>query len=158
LETKASGHAKIHHPGTFNANPLSAAAGVAMLASIADGEAQRVANEQAAKLRHGMNTILARERIAWKVYGQYSDWKLYYGADASPRDGDDQAVDDVPWQRLDARHPQQSLALRQALILQGIDFNGGRALVGTCHTDDIIAETLAGFEAAMRAVKENGLA
>jgi glutamate-1-semialdehyde 2,1-aminomutase len=158
LDTQASGHTKIHHPGTFNANPLSAAAGVAMLSSIADGEAQRLANAQAAKLRYGMNAILAREKVSWKVYGNYSDWKMYYGADAPPHDGDDQSVDDVPWQRLDARHPQQSLALRQALVLQGIDFNGGRALVGTCHTDDVIAETLAGFAAAVRAVKESGLA
>jgi glutamate-1-semialdehyde 2,1-aminomutase len=157
LDSKASGETKIHHPGTFNANPLSAAAGVAMLASIADGVAQQVANEQAAKLRYGMNTVLARERVPWKVYGRYSDWKLYYGADAPPRDGEDQDVDDVPWQRLDARHPRQSRALRQALILQGIDFNGGRALVGTCHTDDVVAETLAGFEAAVRAVKESGM-
>jgi glutamate-1-semialdehyde aminotransferase len=116
-----------------------------------------LANEQAAKLRHGMNEILAREKVAWKVYGRHSDWKVYYNADAPPCDGDDQAVDDVPWQRLDARHPQQSRALRQALTLQGIDFNGGRALVGTCHTDDVIAETLAGFEAAVRVVKEHGL-
>jgi hypothetical protein len=43
------------------------------------------------------------------------------------------------------------------LILQGIDYNGGRALVGTCHIDDVVAETLAGFEAAVRGVKENGL-
>jgi glutamate-1-semialdehyde 2,1-aminomutase len=158
LDSGTAGQTKIHHPGTFNANPLSAAAGVAMLSSIADGQAQRVADAQAAKLRRGMNEILARHRVAWKVYGKHSDWKMYYGADAPPRDGDDQSVDDVPWQRLDARHPQQSLALRQALILQGIDFNGGRALVGTCHTDDIIAETLAGFEAAVRTVKEHGLA
>jgi glutamate-1-semialdehyde 2,1-aminomutase len=157
LDSKASGETKIHHPGTFNANPLSAAAGAAMLASIADGVAQQVANEQAAKLRYGMNTVLAREQVPWKVYGRYSDWKLYYGADAPPRDGEDQDVDDVPWQRLDARHPRQSRALRQALILQGIDFNGGRALVGTCHTDDVVAETLAGFEAAVRAVKESGM-
>jgi glutamate-1-semialdehyde 2,1-aminomutase len=158
LDTKAAGQTKIHHPGTFNANPLSAAAGVAMLSSIADGAAQRFANAQAAKLRHGMNEVLAREKVAWKVYGKHSDWKMYYGAGAPPRDGADQSVDDVPWQRLDARHPQQSRALRQALILQGIDFNGGRALVGTCHTDEIVAETLTGFEAAVRAVKENGLA
>ena len=31
---------RMHHPGTFNANPLSAAAGVAMLEQIADGRAQ----------------------------------------------------------------------------------------------------------------------
>jgi glutamate-1-semialdehyde 2,1-aminomutase len=158
LETKGVGQAKIHHPGTFNANPLSAAAGVAMLSAVADGDAQRFANGQAAKLRHGMNEILAREKVAWRVYGKHSDWKMYYGADAPPRDGNDQSVDDVPWQRLDSRHPEQSSALRQAFILQGIDFNGGRALVGTCHTDDIIAETLAGFGVAVHAVKESGLA
>jgi glutamate-1-semialdehyde 2,1-aminomutase len=148
---------KMHHPGTFNANPLSAAAGMAMLASVADGTAIRFVNEQAAKLRRGMNEILAREHIAWKVYGKYSDWKIYYGADAPPRDGDDQSVDNVPWQRLDARHPDQSRALRQAMILQGIDFNGARALVGTCHTDEVIAETLDGFAAAVRTLKQAGL-
>jgi hypothetical protein len=48
--------------------------------------------------------------------------------------------------------------LRQALILNGVDFNGGRALVSTCHTDDVLAETLAAFETAVRAMKEEGLA
>jgi poly(A) polymerase Pap1 len=67
-------------------------------------------------------------------------------------------VRDVEWRRLDAKNAEQSLALRQALILNGVDFNGGRALVGTCHTDEIISETLAAFETAVRAVKEEGLA
>ena len=39
---------KISHHGTFNANPLSAAAGVAMLAAVADGQAIHRANQQAA--------------------------------------------------------------------------------------------------------------
>jgi glutamate-1-semialdehyde 2,1-aminomutase len=162
LSTKATPEAtrqtKVHHPGTFNANPLSAAAGVAMLSSVADGAAIRLANEQAAKLRYGMNDILAQERVAWKVYGNYSDWKLFYGADSPPRDGNDQAVDAIPWQQLDAKFPAQSRALRQALILEGIDFNGARALVGTCHTDDVITETLDGFRNAVRRVKQEGLA
>ncbi len=156
--TEAGQRTKIHHPGTFNANPLSAAAGVAMLSSLADGAPIARANEQAAKLRHGMNEILAQAKIPWKVYGQHSDWKLFYGADAPPRDGADQSVDDIPWQRLDGKFPQQSRALRQALILQGIDFNGARALVGTCHTDDVVAETLVSFAEAVRAVKADGLA
>ena len=150
--------AKIAHAGTFNANPLSAAAGVAMLASVADGQAIRFVNQQAAKLRHGMNEILAREGVAWKVYGEHSDWKIFFGAETPPRDGADQSVRDVDWRRLDAKNAEQSVALRQALILNGVDFNGARALVGTCHTDEIIGETLVAFEAAVRAVKEEGLA
>lgn len=149
---------KMHHPGTFNANPLSAVAGIAMLSSVSDGTPIALANEQAVKLRQGLNDILAREQVAWKVYGQHSDWKIYYGADAPPRDGEDQSIDGVPWQRLDAKYPQQSRALRQAMILQGIDFNGARALVGTCHTDEVVADTLEGFTAAVRNVKQAGLA
>jgi glutamate-1-semialdehyde 2,1-aminomutase len=151
-------HTKMHHPGTFNANPLSAVAGIAMLASVADGAAIQTANGQAAKLRYGMNEILARQSIAWKVYGEHSDWKLFYGADAPPHDGSDQSVADIPWPRLDAKFPEQSRALRQALILQGVDFNGGRALVGVCHSDEVVEETLDAFAEAVRLVKEAGLA
>jgi glutamate-1-semialdehyde 2,1-aminomutase len=149
---------KIAHAGTFNANPLSAAAGVAMLAAVADGEAIRVANTQAARLRHGMNEVLAREKVAWKIYGDHSDWKIFFGADAPPRDGSDQSVLDVDWRRLDGKFPDQSRALRQALILNGVDFNGARALVGTCHTNDVLDQTLSAFATAVRALKEEGLA
>lgn len=151
-------HTKIHHPGTFSANPLSAVAGIAMLSAVADGKATQYANAQAAKLRYGMNEILARQRVSWKVYGKHSDWKVFFGAEAPPQDGDDQSVDAVPWQRLDAKYAPQSRALRQALILQGVDFNGARALVGTCHSDDVVAETLTSFAAAVQAVQTAGLA
>ena len=149
---------KIAHHGTFNANPLTAAAGVAMLAAVADGQAIRVANAQAAKLRHGLNEILARENVGWKIYGEHSDWKIFFGAGAPPRDGADQSVADVDWRRLDAKDAERSRALRQALILNGVDFNGARALVSTCHTDAILEETFAAFETAIRAMREEGLA
>src|SRR5438105_12814135 len=139
---------KIAHAGTFNANPLSAAAGAAMLASVADGDAIRFANQQAARLRHGMNDILAREQVAWKVYGEHSDWKIFFGADAPPRDGADQSVADLDWRRLDAKDGGRSKTLRQALILEGVDFNGARALVGPCHTDQLMHDTVTSVGAA----------
>ncbi|MBT3350782.1 MAG: aminotransferase class III-fold pyridoxal phosphate-dependent enzyme [Nitrospinaceae bacterium] len=158
-ETPEETHAtKIPHHGTFNANPLSAAAGVAMLASIADGSAIRTANEAAAALRRGMNEILAQEKIAWKVYGEHSDWKFFFGADAPPKGGDDQSVADVPWEKLNAKFPEKSRTLRQAFILHGIDFNGDRALTGTVHTQGIVEETLACFAESARMLKKEGLA
>ena len=128
-----------------------------MLSSLVDGESIKFANAQAAKLRYGMNDILAREQVSWKVYGSHSDWKIFYGAEAPPRDGNDQGVADVPWQTLDAKYSTQSRAFRQALILQGVDFNGARALVGTCHTDEVVEDTLRGFDQAVQAVKAEGL-
>ena len=151
-------HTKIAHHGTFNANPISAAAGCAMLSSLADGQATDVVNAQAQKLRAGMNEILAQEAVAWKVYGEYSDWKIFFDADAPPRDGADQGVSGIDWRRLDSKNAQKSRALRQSLILHGVDFNGARALVGTCHTDDVIEETLAAFRAGVQTMKEEGIA
>ena len=151
-------HTKIAHHGTFNANPISAAAGCAMLSSLADGRATDVVNAQAQKLRAGMNEILAQEAVAWKVYGEYSDWKIFFDADAPPRDGADQGVSGIDWRRLDSKNAQKSRALRQSLILHGVDFNGARALVGTCHTDDVIEETLAAFRAGVQTMKEEGIA
>ena len=162
LSTKAdpeeNRRTKIAHAGTFNANPLSAAAGVAMLSAVADGEAIRYANRQAAVLRHGVNEILARERIAWKVYGEHSDWKIFFGADRPPRDGADQSVEGIDWRRLDAKDAARSKALRQALILHGVDYNGARGLVGTCHDDAVLEETLAAFAGAVRMLKDEGAA
>ena len=151
-------HTKIAHHGTFNANPISATAGCAMLSSLADGRATEEVNAQAQKLRAGMNEILAQEAVAWKVYGEYSDWKIFFDADAPPRDGADQDVSGIDWRRLDSKNAQKSRALRQALILHGVDFNGARALVGTCHTDDVIEETLAAFRAGVQTMKEEGIA
>lgn len=147
---------KILHHGTFNANPLTSAAGAAMLAAIADGEATRTADVQAAKLRHGLNEVLAQEHVAWKAYGHSSDCKLFYGADAPPRDGEDQRVDDIAWQRLNQKYPQPQ-AMRQAMILNGVDFSGGRALVSTQHSDDVLAETLDAFRRSVRMLREVGL-
>ena len=152
------GAPKVAHHGTFNANPLTAAAGVAMLSAVADGQAIRAANAQAAKLRHGLNEVLARERVSWKVYGEHSDWKIFFGAGSPPRDGNDQSVAEVDWRRLDAKDAVRSRALRQALILHGVDFNGARGLVSTCHTDAVVEETVAAFDVAVRALKEEGLA
>jgi glutamate-1-semialdehyde 2,1-aminomutase len=152
------GAQKIAHHGTFNANPLTAAAGVAMLSAVADGQAIRTANAQAARLRRGLNEILAREGVPWKVYGEHSDWKIFFHAGTPPRDGDDQSVAEVEWRALDAKAPEVSRALRQALILHGVDFNGSRGLVSTCHADAVIDETLAAFDTAVRMLKEEGRA
>jgi len=157
-DPEANRQTKIAHHGTFNANPISAAAGVAMLSSLADGRTTEAVNAQARKLRFGMNEILAQEAVAWRVYGDYSDWKIFFDADAPPRDGEDQDVSGIDWRRLDSKNAQKSRALRQALILHGVDFNGARALVGVCHTDDVIEETLAAFRAGVQTMKEEGVA
>jgi glutamate-1-semialdehyde 2,1-aminomutase len=66
---KAAGTERIQHPGTFNANPVSAAAGCATLEIIRDTDACERAVDYAGRLRADMNAILVEEGVRWAVFG-----------------------------------------------------------------------------------------
>ena len=92
LEALAFGNSlgkKMKHPGTFNANPLSSAAGCAALDVVATGEPSRVANQQAARLRRGLNELFVEKSIPWVAYGDFSAIKIIPGYDGPAADGDD---------------------------------------------------------------------
>ena len=72
----------IRHHGTFNANPLSAAAGAAMLNIVKTGEPHRVANRLAERLRDGMNEAIERHKARGFVYGDTSLFHIYFGSEA----------------------------------------------------------------------------
>ena len=74
--TARTGREKIYHPGTFNACPLSAAAGTAALDLIADGSACERASGHAADLRAGMNAALRDRGVPWHVYGRHSAFHI----------------------------------------------------------------------------------
>ena len=60
--------ARIPHTGTFNANPLSAAAGLALLGHVADGAAQRQAQAAAEQLAAGVNRAAEANRVDVCLY------------------------------------------------------------------------------------------
>jgi glutamate-1-semialdehyde 2,1-aminomutase len=57
----------IAHPGTFNANPLSAAAGIATLGLVADGVPQRTADAYAKSLEHEWAAALVAAGIPGEI-------------------------------------------------------------------------------------------
>ena len=70
---------KMPHPGTFNANPLSAAAGIAMLNIVKTGEPHQQANRSAARLRTELNAVIDDYGLDWVVYGEFSGIRLLIG-------------------------------------------------------------------------------
>ncbi|HIO09297.1 TPA: aminotransferase class III-fold pyridoxal phosphate-dependent enzyme, partial [Candidatus Poribacteria bacterium] len=70
---------KMPHPGTFNANPLSAAAGIQMLKIAQTGQPQTEANQVAKILRHGINQIFDQHGLDWACYGEFSGFKILLG-------------------------------------------------------------------------------
>ena len=83
-----AGTEKIGHQGTFNANPVSATAGIAALRQIAGTDACRRANEFAGGLRLRFSKFLAELGVRWAVYGEYSGFHLF----ANP---DNQSIDSL---------------------------------------------------------------
>tara|TARA_Y100000588_G_scaffold217702_1_gene231621 strand:- start:1538 stop:2911 length:1374 start_codon:yes stop_codon:yes gene_type:complete len=149
---------KMKHPGTFNANPLSAAAGCAALDVVATGEPSRVANQQAAKLRQGLNGVFAEKGIPWVAYGDFSAIKLIPGYDGPAPDGDDWVPYEGDYRRLDVKFDDAlGHAFRCALLLAGVDWMGWAGSTSSAHSDEDIEATLSGFSVAIDLLAADGL-
>ncbi len=153
----ASGREKIGHPGTFNANPVSAAAGIACLGILAETDAVAHASATAGRLRTALNDVMAETRTPWAVYGTHSGFHLFMNANGRAIDPLDFDPLDCTMAELKGQPARLSSRLRVALLVQGIDTNGriGGFLSAT-HTDDDIAETAAAFRGAIAMLRAEG--
>lgn len=128
---------KMKHPGTFNGNPLSAAAGIAALDAIRGGEPCRQANEIARQIRAGLNAVFEHKQANWVAYGDFSFVKVHPNY-AGPRpDNDDFIPFENDYRQLDCKHPQDlAHAFRCAMLLGGVDFMGWHGMISAAHQAD----------------------
>jgi glutamate-1-semialdehyde 2,1-aminomutase len=132
------------HRGTFNANPLAAAAGIAALKVVATGEPQRHADAIAAQLRGAMQDVLKRHRVAGVVYGDVSTFHVYFG-----RAGNG-SIEGLSAAELKGIPKKTVIAFQQALRVRGVDlmsYTGG--LTSLAHTDEDVRQTVKAFEGAV---------
>jgi glutamate-1-semialdehyde 2,1-aminomutase len=152
------GKPKMRHPGTFNANPLSAAAGVAALKTIADGEPCRRANAAATRLRLGLNEMFAERGVSWAAYGEFSTFHIVTGYDGPRPDGDDFIPYGGALDRLDgAPNPRLKHAFRQGMLLHGVDLPGFGGWFTATHSDADVDQTIAAAAGAVDVLREEGL-
>jgi glutamate-1-semialdehyde 2,1-aminomutase len=135
---------RVPHTGTFNGNPLSAAAGTALLAHVADGAAQRAAEVAAQRLVGAVNEAADERGVDVRLYRQSSIFHILIGAagDGAPT-GPSEAVI-----TLYARRPELYAALRRALLFEGIDTHPIHGWVSAVHDDAAIEETAEAFDRA----------
>ena len=151
---------RVHHLGTFNANPVSTAAGIGTLKRVATGLPQERANQLADRLRQGMDDVLREEGVAGYVYGDVSIFHVYLeafpGSGASVRE--QLATRDV--NVLKGIPAPLVAAFQKMLLARGIDlvsYTGG--VTSSSHTDEDIALTLDAFGEVIRAlVREHMIA
>jgi glutamate-1-semialdehyde 2,1-aminomutase len=141
---------KIRHNGTFNANPLSAAAGITTLERVATGEPGACAAELCQRLIAGLNGVIhERELRGWAAYGDTSIFHLVVGASVPFEPG--RLTSEVPPDELKRGGNSQLLnALRLGLNNHGADLMRGRSgFLSAAHTDADIAATVAAFAATL---------
>lgn len=149
---------RLRHPGTFNANPVSAAAGIAALAEVATGEPQRIADARAAALRRELNALLRRERLPWACYGEFSMFHIAIEGGPPPAGADDFLPLDGDWRALSRPKPQRLVeASRLAMLLEGVDWFGLRGMTSAAHTEEDVERTLAAFDGMIRRLRREGL-
>jgi glutamate-1-semialdehyde 2,1-aminomutase len=151
------GRARVAHPGTYNANALSAAAGTACLETISDGGHQARAAATAADLARAMNAILREESVAGCVYGQSSMLHVALGLAEQPPDGYSWGYRALPT-RPPAVRRDTAMALRRGMLNEGVDMMGSGMMVSSVHGPDDVARTADAFRRTIRAMKAERLA
>jgi len=151
------GQEKVAHQGTFNANPVSAAAGTAALTIIAESDACERASATAALLRDAWNGVLEAERVPWAAYGTYSGFHTFFnprGRAVQPRRFDPAACS---MEELKTQPKELVNRLRLALLVNGVDV-GGRigGFLSCTHTADDVAQTAAALRESIRMLRQDG--
>jgi glutamate-1-semialdehyde 2,1-aminomutase len=155
---KDAGREKIGHQGTFNANPVCAAAAVATLSIIEKEDVCANAERTAAEIRDGLRRILIEERVAWGVYGEASSFLLFQNPNRLK-------IDPATFEPLKlgfkglkgSRNPDLSYRLRVAMLANGVDIMGAPGgLVSATHGPREVTHTLDAFRTAVRWLKAEG--
>jgi glutamate-1-semialdehyde 2,1-aminomutase len=152
------GKPKMQHPGTFNANPLSASAGAAALRIVATGEPCRRANDLGRLLRARLNALFAERGLDWAAYGEFSAVKLLPGYQGPRPAGDDFVPYGGDHRRLVGPKDRRLVhAFRCAMLLHGVDLPGLSAMTTAAHTEADVEQTVAAVASTVDLLREEGI-
>jgi len=154
LKPKAPPQIFIRHTGTWNANPLTAAAGVAACRMYSDGEPQKKADEIGAYLRKKGNLAVKEWGISGRFYGR-SIVHLHLGSvDYEP--SDDTLPPTKDKNKLLAGSPIKT-RLCLHLLQRGIATMGARFFImSMAHTEKDIDQTLEALGDSLNAMNAEG--
>ncbi len=147
-----AGPRRVAHPGTHNAHPLSAAAGVATLSLAASGELQAAAARLAAALRDELTAVFLRCGVPGRAYGDSSTFHLLFGYEDTPGQLDDAT--------LKASVPPGTVAaaLHCSMLSEGVHLFHGSGFLSSAHGDREAELTVRAFAKTLRRLQAAGLA
>jgi len=139
------------HRGTWNGNPLTAAAAVAMLKIVEKGEVQKKAADSARKLADGIQAEFDRRGIEACAHNATSVLHIHIGRC--------QKCDrNICLDTNKSISPELVHAWNGYLLLNGVHLHRGTmGLVSPAHTSEDVAQTVKAFGKAMDGMLEEGI-
>ncbi len=138
---------RVPHFGTFNANPLSACAGIAALKIIASGEPCRKVNESAENLRQGMNQVIQEQGLNWLVYGRFSEFIIFPNPENRGITADGIYSGAIPFTVLKGTPASDLFEVRAGMLAGGVDLmNWPGGMLSTAHSSADLDQTVEAFK------------
>lgn len=134
---------RVAHPGTHNAHPVSAAAGIAALRQCRSGQPQEHAAGLAAALRSGLTSALAQAGVPGRAYGESSTFHLLIGYAGEPEQAGLQSL------KAGGMSPELSAELHTGMLLEGVHLFHGSGFLSAAHTERDVERTVAALAATL---------
>jgi glutamate-1-semialdehyde 2,1-aminomutase len=134
---------RVAHPGTHNAHPLSAAAGIATLRQCRSGKPQERAAALAAALRSGLTSALAEAGVPGRAYGESSAFHLLIGDAGEPEQASLKSL------KAAGMGPELSAELHNGMLLEGVQLFHGSGFLSSAHTETDVERTVAAFTSTL---------
>jgi glutamate-1-semialdehyde 2,1-aminomutase len=144
------------HQGTFNANPLTAVAGITLLRLVADGKAQIQAEAVTKRLVDGFNEAIVRRGLPGCAYYGASVWHVLPNVACPYRDGCNKVDCSMDAATLLAGMGKAQGAFRVSMFNQGVDTRTA-GWVSAVHTGADIEATVRAFDATLVSMQAEGL-
>ena len=157
-QAAASGHEKVPHQGTFNANPLSAVAGTATLRIVGESDACQRASDYATGLRDAMNRVLRDERVDWVVYGSFSGFHIFTNPERLNLTAAEIDAGRFDYHVLKAPVSRTlAMKLRLGMMIHGVElFSWPGGPTSAVHTRDDLELTVDAFRRTLKMLRAEG--
>ncbi|MBA2278350.1 MAG: aminotransferase class III-fold pyridoxal phosphate-dependent enzyme [Chloroflexia bacterium] len=147
---------RVPQAGTYNANPLAAAAGLACLTKCADPGVQAHCDDLGARVRAGLNGVFARHSVPGFAWGESSVFHIAVGQDCTTRpDGDLRSPEGVSPEYLKTSGGDDLAQLVEVgMLLEGVHLFHAGGFFSTAHTAGDVEATLAAFDAVLGRIED----
>ncbi|MEZ0319394.1 MAG: glutamate-1-semialdehyde 2,1-aminomutase [Pyrobaculum sp.] len=135
----------VYNAGTYNAHPVSVAAGLATIKQLESGEPYRIANDAAVKIAKGIEDIAQRQGFDVVVKQIASMFQLYF------KKGDVRTPQDVRESDEKLYLKLHEIALKHGVYLTPSQYEVN--FTSASHTPEVVEETLAALEKAFKELR-----